>query len=63
MDRWKDFLEIFKQELYYCRHFNDRSTLVAAITEYTNYYNNQRLQRKLDITTPMEYPNRYINAT
>lgn len=56
------FWGILKREMYYCRHFDDRNTLVTAITDYINYYNNQRLQRKLDVMTPMEYHNQYINA-
>ena len=56
------FWEILKREMYYCRHFDDRNTLVTAITDYINYYSNQRLQRKLDVMTPMEYHNQYINA-
>ena len=27
-----------------------------------NYYNNQRLQRKLNVMTPMEYHNQYIKV-
>ena len=56
------FLGILKQEMYYCQHFNDRTTLIAAITDYINYYNNQRLQRKLNVMTPMEYHNQYIKV-
>lgn len=57
------FWGILKREIYYRQHFNDRrSTLVAAITDYINYYNNLRLQRKLNVMTPMEYHNQYIKA-
>ena len=56
------FWGILKREMYYCQHFNDRTTLIAAITDYINYYNNQRLQRKLNVMTPMEYHNQYIKA-
>ena len=56
------FWGILKREMYYCQHFNDRSTLITAITDYINYYNNQRLQRKLNVMTPMEYHNQYIKA-
>ena len=54
------FWGILKREMYYRQHFNDRSTLVAAIANYINYYNNQRLQRNLNVMTPMEYHNQYI---
>ena len=56
------FQGILKRKMYYRQHFNDRSTLIAAITDYINYYNNQRLQRKLNAMTPMEYHNQYIKA-
>ena len=56
------FWGILKREMYYCQHFSDRDTLVAAITNYINYYNNLRLQRKLNIMTPMEYHNHYIKV-
>lgn len=56
------FWGILKREMYYRQHFNDRSTLITAITDYINYYNNQRLQRKLNVMTPMEYHNQYIKA-
>ena len=56
------FWGILKREMYYCQHFSDRDTLVAAITNYINYYNNLRLQRKLNIMTPMEYHNQYIKV-
>lgn len=56
------FWGILKRKMYYRQHFNDRSTLIAAITDYINYYNNQRLQRKLNVMTPMEYHNQYIKA-
>ena len=56
------FWGILKREMYYRQHFNDRSTLVAAIANYINYYNNQRLQRNLNVMTPMEYHNQYIKV-
>ena len=56
------FWGILKREMYYCQHFNDRTTLISAITDYIHYYNNQRLQRKLNVMTPMEYHDQYIKA-
>ena len=56
------FWGILKREMYYRQHFNNRSALVAAITNYINYYNNQRLQRKLNVMTPMEYHNKYLKT-
>ena len=56
------FWGILKREMYYRQHFNDRSTLVAAIANYINYYNNQRLQRNLNVMTPIEYHNQYTKV-
>lgn len=56
------FWGILKREMYYRKHFDNRSTLVEAITDYIDYYNNGRLQRKLNVMTPMEYHNQYIKV-
>ena len=56
------FWGILKREMYYRKHFEDRSTLVGAIADYIDYYNNGRLQRKLNVMTPMEYHNHYIKT-
>lgn len=45
---------IIKREMYYGRKYYDRETLVRAIEDYLDYYNNRRYQRKLMILTPME---------
>ena len=49
------FWGILKREMYYKQRFNDRSSLITAIANYIDYYNNQRLQRKLHVMTPMKY--------
>lgn len=56
------FWGILKREMYYGHRFTDRSTLVNAIMNYMDYYNNQRLQRKLNVMTPMEFHNQYAKA-
>ncbi len=33
--------------------------LITAIANYIDYYNNQRLQRKLHVMTPMKYHEQY----
>ncbi|MFR8316921.1 MAG: IS3 family transposase [Catenibacillus sp.] len=38
--------------MYNC--FYHRHSLANAIVNYIDYYNNQRIQRKLHIMTPME---------
>lgn len=48
------FWGIIKREMYYGRKYRDRETLVKAIEDYIDYYNNRRYQRKLMILTPME---------
>lgn len=53
------FLGILKREMYYGHRFTTRDNLVAAITDYIDYYNNRRLQRKLNVMTPMAYHNHY----
>jgi transposase InsO family protein len=56
------FWGILKREMYYCHRFTNRDELVSAITSYINYYNNRRLQRKLNVMTPMAYHNQYMKA-
>ena len=53
------FWGILKREMYYGHRFTTRDNLVAAITDYIDYYNNRRLQRKLNVMTPMAYHNHY----
>ena len=53
---------ILKREMYYKQRFNDRSSLITAIANYIDYYNNQRLQRKLHVMTPMKYHEQYTKA-
>ena len=48
------FWGILKRECYYGRRFTSRDSLVQMIEGYIYYYNNQRIQRKLGIRTPME---------
>ena len=53
---------ILKRDMYYGHRFTDKDTLINAIMEYIDYYNNQRLQRKLNVKTPMEFHNLYVKA-
>ena len=48
------FWGIIKREMYYGRKYHDRESLVQAIEDYLDYYNNRRYQRKLMTLTPME---------
>lgn len=56
------FWGILKREMYYGHHFTAKDELVSAITDYIDYYNNRRIQRKLNIMTPMAYHNQYVLA-
>lgn len=49
------FWGILKREMYYGRRFTDREELVETISNYMDYYNKRRLQRKLHVMTPMEF--------
>lgn len=48
------FWGILKRERYYGKAFNSRETLVEMIEEFIDYYNTERLQRKLGVVTPLE---------
>lgn len=56
------FWGILKREKYYGRRFRDRESLTSMIEDYIDYYNNRRLQRNLDVMTPMEKHNKYLIA-
>ena len=56
------FWGILKRERYYGRKFTSREALVQMIRTYIDYYNNERLQRKLGILTPMEKHQIYYAA-
>lgn len=49
------FWGMLKSEMYYLRKFNTYSELEVAVTEYIEYYNNQRYQKRLKCMTPIEY--------
>lgn len=48
------FWGIIKREKYYGRKFTSREELVQVITDYIDYYNNRRYQRRLFALAPME---------
>ncbi len=56
------FWGILKREMYYGHRFTEREKLLSVITDYIDYYNNRRLQRKLNIMAPMAYHNQYMLA-
>lgn len=56
------FWGILKRETYYGRKFNEREALVKAIENYIDYYNSERIQRKLHLMTPLEFHDQYQTA-
>ena len=56
------FWGIIKRETYYGKKFTSRESLVQTITDYIDYYNNHRYQRRLFTLTPMEVFNRLMAA-
>ena len=49
------FWGILKRERYYGHKFTDRAQLVQMITDYIDFYNNYRIQRRLSVMAPMEF--------
>lgn len=56
------FWGILKRERYYGKIFTTREELVEMIKSYITYYNNERIQRKLGVITPIEKYNNYMMA-
>ena len=56
------FWGILKRERYYKRKFTSREELVKMITDYIDYYNNKRYQRRLGVLTPTEKHQQYMKA-
>lgn len=56
------FWGILKREMYYKQKYHTKEELVEAITEYINYYTNDRPQRGLGVLTPMEYHKQLLSV-
>ena len=56
------FWGIMKREMYYGRRFTSKDELIEAIEAYIEYYNTERIQRKLNLMTPEEYHELYRTA-
>lgn len=56
------FWGILKREMYYGHRFASREELTRSITEYIRYYNNDRIQRRLSVMTPMAFHERFLCA-
>jgi transposase InsO family protein len=49
------FWGMLKSEMYYLRKFDSYEELESSVTEYIDFYNNGRYQKRLDCMTPLEY--------
>jgi putative transposase len=49
------FWGILKREVYYGQRYTSKEDLVQMIESYVQYYNTERIQRKLHLMTPAEY--------
>ena len=49
------FWGMLKSEMYYLKKFSSYDELEAAVSEYIEYYNNHRYQKRLNCMTPIEY--------
>ena len=49
------FWGIMKREMYYGHKFKTKEELLQAIEEYMTYYATKRVQRNLNVMTPLEY--------
>lgn len=49
------FWGMLKSEMYYLKTFHTYEELKQAVTEYMEYYNNSRYQKRLNCMTPLEY--------
>ncbi len=56
------FWGMMKSEMYYLKKFSSYDELEAAVTEYMDYYNHNRYQKRLNCMTPIEY-RRYLSNT
>ena len=51
------FWGMLKSEMYYLKKYQTYGELKEAISDYIDYYNNHRYQKRLNCMTPIEYRN------
>lgn len=56
------FWGIIKRECYYGKRYTSRKSLINMIESYIEYYNDNRLQRRLGVLTPIEKHKPYMLA-
>lgn len=49
------FWGMLKSEMYYLKNFHTYEELVTAVSNYIDYFNNKRYQKRLNCMTPIEY--------
>lgn len=59
----ESFWGMLKSEMYYLRKFNTYDELDATVSDYIDYYNNHRYQKRLGCMTPIEYRQHLINQS
>lgn len=55
------FWGMLKSEMYYLHKYESFHALEIAITEYIDYYNSRRYQKRLKCMTPLEYRRHLLN--
>ncbi len=58
----ENFFGIMKSELLYLQHWNNLEEFEAALDEYIEYYNNDRIKLRLDGMSPAQYRARQISS-
>ena len=56
------FFGSLKAEMYYLNSFHNGKDLIKAISDYIDFYNNQRFQENLKGMTPIEFRNHALAA-
>jgi len=51
----ESFFGHLKSELIYLNNYKDKQQLIKDVTQYIKFYNNQRIQAKLNKMSPIEY--------
>lgn len=51
----ENFFGVMKQEMYHGKIYRSFEELEIAINEYVNYYNNDRINEKLNWNSPVTY--------
>lgn len=51
----ENFFGHLKSELLYIQFFQSKEQFIAELHKYINYYNNDRIKKKLGYRSPVEY--------